>query len=491
MYLPRNTAKQQTPYFTDIFYDNGNYSRLEPAVYQQSWDKAEATTYRLERDQMTSKLPPVLEANTSTVNVARAFNWSREYNDVKVPFGINGFSVKVDVSRIDGYSKVSGNDVLLRLPKNDKMYSYYMYDDATGSSQTVDLTTTEVDGKMLREGAGKLFTDDMKVSGNMTMRLTNNSSDNEYFLVGNPFMSALNLDEFFNNNPSLDRTYWILTKDSYLSGVKNEGQHWLTSDGTNAGDIAPLQAFFVRKTDNNGGTLDVKFTKDMAVAASGNTLLTRGVSDGSVCQTLQITATRGGMTSNAIIAHNENASDGFRRNEDTEALFDSNLKNAPIIYTMAGDMATTVNQCCNLNGIPLGIESNDESMVTLTFNGVELLDKDLYLYDIVEDFATPIISSGSSTAIMGKTSGRYYIVTSDISGNGFDSVPMIYVKANTVSVVSLAADITSIEVNDIGGRRIYNVSNAGRRHQFQLYTGTYIININTEKAQVTRKFFVR
>ena len=491
MYLPRNTAKQQTPYFTDIFYDNGDYSRLEPAVYQQSWDKAEATTYRLERDQMTSKLPPALEANTAMVNVARAFNWSREYNDVKVPFGINGFSVKVDVSRIDGYSKGSGNDVLLRLPKNDKTYSYYMYDDATSGSQTIDLTTTEVNGKMLREGAGKLFTDDMKTSDNMTVRLTNNSSDNEYFLVGNPFMSALNLDEFFNNNPSLDRTYWILTKDSYISGVKNEGQHWLTSDGTNAGDIAPLQAFFVRKTDDTGGQLDVKFTKSMAVAASGTTLLTRGMNGDSASPALQITATRDGMTSNAIIACNEKASDGFRRDEDAEALFDSNLKDAPIIYTMAGDMATAVNQCCNLNGIPLGIESNDESMVTLTFNGVEMLGKDLFVYDIVEDFATPVISSGSSMAIKGKTSGRYYLVTSDISGSGFDSAPMIYVKGNTVSVVSMSADITSIEVNDIGGRRIYNASDTGRRHQFQLHSGTYIINIKTEKTQVTRKFFIR
>ena len=40
-------------------------------------------------------------------------------------------------------------------------------------------------------------------------------------------------------------------------------------------------------------------------------------------------------TSNAIITCNEKASDGFRRDEDAEALFDSNLKDAPIIYTMA------------------------------------------------------------------------------------------------------------------------------------------------------------
>ena len=483
MYLPRNTAKQKTAYFYDINYDNTNYSRLKPAVYQQAWDKAEATIYRLERDQLIKKTPPQLESNTATANVARAFNWSKEYNDVKVPFGINGFSVRVDVTDIVGYNKEVGKrDVLLRLPKADNTYNYYMGDDETNGSKTADLTT-------LRNNAGKLFTDNIGTDGSMTVKLTNNSNDNEYYLVGNPFMSALDLDKFFDNNPSLDRTYWILTSSSYTTGVENETQNWLSTDGTTTGDIAPLQAFFVRKTDNNGGELTVKFTKDMAVAATGDVLMTR--STASHTPTLRITAMRNGMTSSALVACRDNANSGFKHGEDAEALFDSHLADAPTVFTMSGDKAAAINVRKSLNGVPLGIESNDDSAVSLTFNGVENFSEELYLYDLLEDKSTPIISSGSTASISGKTVGRYYLVTSDLSGGSIASTPVISIDGKSVSIVSPAEDMTSITVNDVAGRRVYSDVNVGNSTKFELHQGIYIINVETAKQQVKEKILIK
>lgn len=482
MYLPRNTAKQNTAYFYDINYDNTNYSRLKPAVYQQAWDKAEATIYRLERDQLTNKTPPELESNTATANVARAFNWSKEYNDVKVPFGINGFSVRVDVTDIDGYNKEEGKrDVLLRLPKADNTYNYYMGDDNTNGS-TADLTT-------LRNNAGKLFTDNIDKDGNMTVTLTNNSNDNEYYLVGNPFMSALDLDKFFYNNQSLEGTYWILTSSSYTTGVKDETQNWLSTDGTTTGEIAPLQAFFVRKTDDKGGELKVIFTKDMAVAATGDVLMTR--STASHTPTLRITAMRNGMTSSALVACRDNANSGFKHGEDAEALFDSHLADAPTVFTMSGDKAAAINVRKSLNGVPLGIESNDDSAVSLTFNGVENFSEELYLYDLLEDKSTPIISSGSTVSISGKTVGRYYLVTSDLSGGSIATTPVISIDGKSVSIVSPAEDMTSITVNDVSGRRVYSDVNVGNSTEFELHQGIYIINVETAKQQVKEKILIK
>lgn len=479
MYLPRNTAKQKTAYFYDINYDNTNYSRLKPAVYQQAWDKAEATIYRLERDQLINKTPPGLESETATANVARVFNWSKEYNDVKVPFGINGFSVRVDVTDIVGYNKEEGErDVLLRLPKADNTYNYYMGDDETNGSKTADLTT-------LRNNAGKLFTDNIGTDGSMTVTLTNNSNDNEYYLVGNPFMSALDLDKFFDNNPTLDRTYWILTSSSYTTGVKDETQNRLSTDVASTGDIAPLQAFFVRKADNNGGELTVKFTKDMAVAATGDVLMTR--STASHTPTLRITAMRNGMTSSALVACRDNANSGFKHGEDAEALFDSHLADAPTVFTMSGDKAAAINVRKSLNGVPLGIESNDDSAVSLTFNGVENFSEELYLYDLLEDKSTPIISSGSTVSISGKTVGRYYLVTSDLSGGSIASTPVISIDGKSVSIVSPAEDMTSITVNDVAGRRVYSDVNVGNSTEFELHQGIYIINVETAKQQVKEK----
>lgn len=489
MYLPRGTAKQETPYFDPITYNNTDYTRLAPAVYQQAWDKAEATLYRLERDQLDNYRLPDWERNTATANVARAFDWSYEYNDVKVPFGVNGFSVKVDVSRIEGYSKEEGaKDVLLRLPKADKTYNYYMYDDNTNGSQTVDLTTTQVNGKNLRENAGKLFTDGMPAEG-MTVTLTNNSADNPYFLVGNPFMSGLDLDQFFAVNTELEKKYWILTKDSYSAGVKDESQNWTSTDnGETADAVAPLQAFFVKRSNNAGGTLNVTFTTDMAVQLTGEALQTRA--SGGVA-TLRLTAMRDGVESQAVVVCREDATEGFSAGEDVEALFDSNLSHAPTLYTSAGEMATAINVRRTLHGVPVSIASDDEDGVTLTFDGVENFGEELYLYDAAEGISTPIPDSETSIQVAGNSHGRYYLVTTPLDGSAQESVPVVTVQGRVVTVLSAFDEILSIEAFDATGCRVYAEGAVGNRTRFTLPAqGVYLITVKTAAGVFSHKVLV-
>lgn len=485
MYLPRGTAKQETPYFDPITYNNTDYTRLAPAVYQQAWDKAEATLYRLERDQQL----PDWERNTATANVAQALDWSYEYNDVKVPFGVNGFSVKVDVSRIEGYSKEEGaKDVLLRLPKADKTYNYYMYDDNTNGSQTVDFTTTQVNGKNLRENAGKLFTDGMPAEG-MTVTLTNNSADNPYFLVGNPFMSGLDLDKFFAENTGLDKKYWILTKDSYSAGVKDETQNWISTDnGETADAVAPLQAFFVKKSAGTGGTLNVTFTSEMAVQLAEDALQTRA---GGAPATLRLTAMRDGVESRAIVVCREEATEGFCAGEDVEALFDSNLSHAPTLYTAAGEVAAAINVRRTLHGVPVGIGGEDETEVTLTFDGVEQFGEELYLYDAAEGTSTLIPASGTSLSVCGRTTGRYYLVTTPLDGSAQESVPVVSVQGRVVTVLSAFDEILSIEAFDAMGYRVYADGAVGNRTRFALPAqGVYLITVKTAAGVFCHKVLV-
>ncbi len=481
MYLPRGTAKQETPYFNNITYDNTNYTRLAPAVYQQAWDKAEATTYRLERDELVNKRPPQLESNTATVNVARAFDWSREYNDVKVPFGINGFSVKVDVSRIEDYTKGNNErDVLLRLPKDDTKYDYYLYDDATSGSETADL-------KNLRDKAGKLFTDGMP-AGSMTVTLTNNSADNPYFLVGNPFMSGLSLNKFFEKNDGLENECWILTGDSYSASIKT-GEQWASTDKFTTGNVAPLQAFFVKKSDGTGGTLNVTFTSGMAVQLAGDTLLqTRA---GGAPATLRLTAMRDGVESRAIVVCREEATEGFSAGEDVEALFDSNLSHAPTLYTAAGEVAAAINVRRTLHGVPVGIGGEDESEVTLTFDGVEQFGEELYLYDAAEGTSTLIPASGTSLSVCGRTTGRYYLVTTPLDGSAQESVPVVSVQGHVVTVLSAFDEILSVEAYDATGRKVYAEGAVGNRTRFTLSApGVYLITVKTAAGVFSHKVLV-
>ena len=478
MYLPRGTveggAKQETPYFEAITYNNTNYTRLTPAVYQQAWDKTEAMTYRLERAQLENKRLPQKENETATVNVARAFNWSSEYNDVKVPFGLSGFSVKVDMSDIDGYTPIA-NDVLLRLPKDDKTYQYYLTDDRTSGSETEVLT---------RNGAGKLFTDEMKTGNNITVTLTNKSTDNPYFLIGNPFMSGLDLGKFFKLNQELEWKYWILTKDSYLTGIKNEEQYWLSNNGTGTGNVAPLQAFIVKKKSNLNGQLTITFTTDMAVSLSEEALQTRVATQPA---TLQMTAIRNGKESHATIVCNELATPNFNASEDVEALFDSHLSDAPTLYTMAGDMAASINVCRSIHGLPVGVQSDDNTEVDLTFNGVELFNDELYLYDMESRKSTPITSSKTTLRISGKTMGRYFLVTTPIGGETVTPAITVKTTGDLVTVTSVPEEIASVAVYDVTGRRIYSDAPNKNRTSFPLSSGIYMVTVKTENYQVNRK----
>lgn len=488
MYLPRGTAKQETPYFDPITYNNTDYTRLAPAVYQQAWDKAEATLYRLERDQLDNYRLPDWERNTATANVAQALDWSYEYNDVKVPFGVNGFSVKVDMSRIKDYSKKEGvKDVLLRLPKDDKTYRYYMYDDDHNGSQTVDLTTTLVNGKNLRENAGKLFTDGMP-TGSMTVTLTNNSTNNPYFLVGNPFMSGLDLDKFFAENTGLENKYWILTKDSYSAGIKDGEEQWASTDEFTTGKVAPLQAFFVKKSAGTGGTLNVKFTSGMAVQLAEDALQTRA---GGAPATLRLTAMRDGVESRAIVVCREEATEGFSAGEDVEALFDSNLSHAPTLYTAAGEVAAAINVRRTLHGVPVGIGGEDETEVTLTFDGVEQFGEELYLYDAAEGTSTLIPASGTSLSVCGRTTGRYYLVTTPLDGSAQESVPVVSVQGRVVTVLSAFDEILSIEAFDAMGCRVYADGAVGNRTRFALPAqGVYLITVKTAAGVFCHKVLV-
>lgn len=492
MYLPRGTvaggAKQQTPYFTNIDYNNTDYTRLAPAVYQQAWDKAEATTYRLERNQLVDKLPPQWEYKTATVNVARAFDWSREYNDVKVPFGLGGFSVKVDMDGVREYEHTDDDlDVLLRLPKNDKAYRYYLTDDNTNGSQTVDLTKTAVDGKNLRENAGKLFTDDMTDEG-MTVTLTNNSAENPYFLVGNPFMTGLDLEKFFAGNTGLEPKYWILSGDSYETGLK-EATEWLSTNEKTSGTVAPLQAFVIKKLDGKGGTLTVKFTEDMSVnLTEKEDLLTRAAAQPA---TLRITALRDGVESHATIVCSEQADPAFKAGEDAEVLFDSHLGHAPVLYTMAGDVAAAINVCRSLHGLPVGSQSEDDAKVYWTFNGVEQFDEEIYLYDAESGESTFIPSSGTTLLVSGQSLGRYYLVNTPIDGSATDPAPRVSVDGDVVSVVSLSDEIETVVVHDVPGRRVHSETNAGTRTAFTLSPGVYMVSVKTANHQIVRKVQVR
>ncbi|MCD8270729.1 MAG: hypothetical protein LUD46_21405 [Parabacteroides sp.] len=196
-YVPSDGYRQNTEHFQPITFQLNKHNRFNPAVYQRGWDKGIVNRY---------------EAGNSNTQNTISGNWSIVYNDVAVPYNPGqGFSIKTVPN--DNNS----NNVLFRLPKNDSEYSYYQLDNKDGINK-VDLQRTGNTGKL---------------SGITKVSITNQAEDNQYFLVGNPFMAHLDMTRFFERNAGElgnNKKFWIIDKDNQLVSVENKNDEgWLTT----------------------------------------------------------------------------------------------------------------------------------------------------------------------------------------------------------------------------------------------------------------------
>ena len=198
-YTDSETGTEEQEYFTPITFikeenDNVNYNnddvknnRFKPSVYQRGWKDSETYVIKGENDK-------------EDVAIAAGI-WSGAYNDVKEAYTPGtGFSLKVQ----DFTNKDNGNKAIFRLPKADDEYGYFEYNGTTA-------TTTETVDRGEDEKIGKLKSDDLKeaTEGSFTIDLP--EANGEYYLLGNPFMTSLNMEAFFDGNEGLQEKYWMVT----------------------------------------------------------------------------------------------------------------------------------------------------------------------------------------------------------------------------------------------------------------------------------------
>lgn len=477
-YAPSETGRQETTYFFPIsYYSTDKNNRFKPAVYQRTWGKnrSSAKVYRIQGDGSGSGY------GENPEEVAMVADWSQVYNDVTVPYDLGGFSVKVDMDRLEGQH--SGTS-LFRFPKSDVQYTYYTVENDT------DGRTQEV----RRDVSHRLYSDTLRNEG--TLELDLSDSEDLYFLVANPFICGLDMDKFFDRNTWLERKYWLMTAEGQKVVMRNETTAgWVTVGGSDGSkNVAPLQAFFVKKADGADVGRTVRFTADMMTSAlsSNVSLLSRPRREASVAQNgLQITATRDGYGSSALVMTEEKANDGYDPCEDTETLLDSNTEDVPTVYTISAGRAFTINCLKQVRSLPLGVESISDRNVTLRFDGVEALSGELMLYDALSDESMPLYS-GAEVVVPGKTSGRYFLITALTPPDELPEGIRIDVAATDVTLsASAGTPLRHVSVVDTGGRLVYDCQLNTDAHSFRLQKGVYIVKAATEKEVVTRKIMLR
>ena len=337
-----------------------------------------------------------------------------------------------------------------------------------------------------------------------------------YFLASNPFISGLNMVKFFQLNKDVVKPYYLVMKDSdidpnltdaYLD-TQPEGTTWKWTDmnfagfdSTVDGDgtdlqgntiVPPRYAFFVKSKDDAANEITLKYTTDMMVHTP-RTVPEGTTTGGGSRLWMTISAQRDGNSSEARVMKSPNASNKFMPEEDLETFVVSDItSNIPVVYTLTGRLATSINRIHDFMVLPIGIESNSDEPATVTFQGVETLGDSLMLYDAKTGEAVPLYS-GMVTRMPGRTQNRFFIIQgSNLKEAIAESNLQIYGENGIIVVSSTTGQtITDVRVYDTGGRQVYVATPNSSEHRIRLPNSVYVVKANTEDIQQVRKVMTR
>lgn len=454
-YAP-TTGKQETEYFKDITFNENDYSRLNPAVYQRSWSTGAS----------------IVEQGGGNTPVSFTTEWSSAYNDASVPYiAGGGFSIKGVTSK---------SSLLFRFPKADTNYGV-----STGTLNRTNAGKLLVTGLLDRSNPLNYAPKE-----NVTVTLTP-SADGKYLMVGNPFMAPLDVQAFVAANIGvLAQKYWI-SSDLTTAAVTYDESNKTWSENTSL--IAPYSVFYVEAKTPSTATagVEVKFTADMQKFETTST------GEGSQTVSLKITAEDAEGSSSAAVRYAASASNGFGM-EDAQMIsgLTGNADNAPKVYTVAGNTAVSVNQLKDAQRIPLGVTAADGSVVTLTFSGVAAV-KDAAIYDAELQSETPLYE-GYQLTVNGPSYGRYFLIghgsgTTGITETGAEgNVSVSSIVPRQVVVTSDTA-LRSVSVWSAGGALLKKVSPNGNFTCTLngVDSGMVVVRTETESGSQVTKIRVR
>ena len=439
------------------------YSRTLYPIYQKGWTQEGVFVYTKTNDIRAEKYSANIPGGVSTV----LNQWSHVYNDVQVPYSTwTAFAVRP-------HKKTQSALTLIRLPKADTSYDYYQWDNTSPAdgklTHTVGKATT---GKLLTDGTpniigvthGVVYGTTARTAGSGTYSALVSdiqSSPSDYQLVGNPYLCTIDMATFLSENAANLESgtgYWTYTNNN-------------TGSPLTSGTIAPMQSFFVKVKSN---VTNVVFTP--AMMRDGNSITP------SPAPALLLTAQNEAGRSSASVW----TEDG----DDVETLFDSNLADVPMVYTVSEGKAVTINHTSSLQEVCFGVTCNSDEMVDVTFDGVT---DDLYVYDALTGESVTV-GDGSTITVQPNDYGRYFLTSTKASpltlsqGEGADV--LISVRGRQVTVTA-SADLQQVRALSVSGATVYQTSHPGTTCQFQLQQGTYIVETETLDGRKTMKVLVK
>lgn len=418
---------------------NYQQNRFSPRVFQRLWEKTAVTKLADGSD------------SEATIQETR---WSKRFNALKYDFTKGeGFSMWVQPDRNHD------RQFTFRLPKTQTAYNYYnevteemMSLSETGLVRdnafrfTYEQLETPRNYSYLSENDRKVFDG----IGSVTVSLSAENST-QTFLVGNPFMSHINVQAFLEANADVISEVKTYNGNTHSSAIAVAGTY-ITTDETFT-RIQPMEAFFV--TAKTAGTsLSVRFDETMfgnaenvnpAPAFDGNVALAPAATSG--IGQLRICANTPTANARALLVSGiENA--------DRETLFDNEAHPTLAVFTINGSRSLDINGTL-ADEIPLGIYLEKENEVTLSFHAVG--DMNLNDYVLVDrqtnatyrlDEEVTLTLSGSSINRFCLRRGNFYTRIDDVVSR---EEMVVNWKNGIVSAEAPTAVLKGIEVFGYNG----------------------------------------
>ena len=455
IYVPAASGRQETEAFEPISFSSSVNNRVTSPVYQRSWDDASAEEVILGGSYNAYDYAGTgITFEKQNLNALSA-HWSHVYNQVDRKYQpLEGVAIRMG----DKYTTGASGEVLLRLPKADTQYTY------VSASQQQSTLSKNVD----KQNAYRLVVNadaQENALGTMSYSLVNKLSEgNNYYLVGNPYMATLSMHKFLKANPSLQSSFYVY-ENGVLKLYNQLDMSTTTYESKNDVKISPMQSFFVRLKDGQSAS-QLNFTSAMTVDREVFGGVKTASDEEQNLTTLTLTAAASGYRSRSRIVLDASASEDYDDVEDAQLLYDAQLKEVPVVYTVAGDEAVALNSLPDVDWLPLGVVGKSSS-VGLKIDGISRLSSPLYLYDAATRKYQEI-KDGEEVKVQANEHGRYFL-TQTRSTTGIENAEMgesdvkIYSPARGLIVVSKVGGslLNKVEVYTLDGKLVAAKKAAG------------------------------
>ena len=500
IYVPAASGRQESEAFVPITFSSPVNNRVTSPVYQRSWDDASAEEVILggSYDAYDYAGTGITFENQS-LNALSA-HWSHVYNQVDRKYlPLEGVAIKMGDKYTEGDAgtSASASDMLLRLPKAD---TQYIYAEALQQQNSLSASVDKQNAHRLVVNADA----QENALGKMNYKLVQLQDGNNYYLVGNPYMATLSMYKFLKANPSLQSSFYVY-ENGVLKLYDKLDMSTTTYESKNDVKISPMQSFFVRLKDGQSAS-QLNFTSamtvDREVFGGVKTASDEGQGEDNIALTLTA-ASASGYRSRSRIVLDASASEDYDDAEDAQLLYDAQLKEVPVVYTVAGDEAVALNSLPNINWMPLGVVG--ASSVELKIEGVNRLSSPLYLYDAATRKYQEI-KDGEEVKVQANEHGRYFL-TQTRSTTGIENAEIgesdvkIYSPARGLIVVSKVGGplLNKVEVYTLDGRLVATRKAEGAASVSIPVISTassqevYIIKVSMQDTQatITRKLSLR